>query len=309
MANDRAATNVVAGSSSLDLAPALTPTPKAARLNVFISYSRADLAFADELFAGLEVMGFDPRLDRHAIVEGEDWKKRLGGLIADADTVVFVISPDSARSDICQWEVDESMRLSKRILPVMWRPPGTISVPEKLAALNYVRFDEGRSFMAALKALTNALNTDLGWLREHTRLLARAMEWDAGGRPANRLLSGKDISAAKDWIARRPRNAPEPTTLHLDFVKASESWELEQQGERQRQLEERERLVQQAELDRSARETAQAEALEQARRVTRRTLAGLAAAIVLALMAAGAGGFAWLQRQTALNEADAARIA
>jgi hypothetical protein len=78
------------------------------KLNVFISYSRADLVFADELFAGLEWVGFDPKLDRHAIVEGEDWKRRLGGLIADADTVVFVISPDSAGSDICKWEIDES---------------------------------------------------------------------------------------------------------------------------------------------------------------------------------------------------------
>ena len=166
--------------------------------------------------------------------------------------MVFVVSPDSARSDVCRWEIDETARLSKRILPVLWRPPGAISVPEKLAALNYVRFDEGRSFMSGIRALRNALNTDLDWLREHTRLLARALEWDTGGRAANRLLSGADIRGAKDWIARRPRNAPEPTPLHLDFVKASESWETAQQGERQRQLEERERLVRQAETDRRA---------------------------------------------------------
>src|SRR5262245_39978455 len=311
MVGDGGGTQAEAGSRMLEVGPATSSapagTPKVDKLNVFISYSRADLAFADELFAGLELAGFDPKLDRHAIVEGEDWKKRLGGLITDADTVVFVISPDSARSDICRWEIDESVRLSKRILPALWRPAGAVPVPEKLAALNYVRFDEGRSFMAGLKALSNVLNTDLEWLREHARLLAGAVEWDTGGRPPNRLLSGRDIGAAKDWIARRPRNAPEPTALHLDFVKESESWEAEQQGERQRQLEERERLVRQAEVDRTARETAQAEALAQARRVTRRTLAGLAVAIVLALIAAVASGIAWQQQQEAANRATEAR--
>ena len=29
----------------------------------------------------------------------------------------------------------------------------------------------------------------------------------AGGRPANRLLSGADIALAKAWVARRPKNA------------------------------------------------------------------------------------------------------
>src|SRR5262249_23993949 len=66
------------------------------------------------------------------------------------------------------------------------------------------------------------LNTDFDWLREHTRYLQRATEWDKGGRPANRLLSGDDIAEAKAWVARRPKNAPEPTALHLDFIRASE---------------------------------------------------------------------------------------
>jgi WD40 repeat protein len=193
------------------------------RLKVFISYSRADLAFADELVAGLEYDGrFEVSIDRHSVVEGEDWKKRLGALIADADTVAFVLSPNSARSDICVWEVEEALRLSKRIIPVLAEPLGSQVAPEQLAQLNYVRFDEGRSFMTGLKGLVRALNTDLGWLREHTRLFARALEWRAGGRATNRLLSGADVAAAKAWAASRPKDAPVPTELHLDFIKASE---------------------------------------------------------------------------------------
>ena len=92
------------------------------KLNVFISYSRDDLGFSDQLDAALGLTGFDTTLDRHGISAGEDWKSRLGNLIRDADTVVFVLSPSSARSKICAWEVGEAILLRKRIIPVLSRP-------------------------------------------------------------------------------------------------------------------------------------------------------------------------------------------
>jgi len=48
------------------------------KLNVFISYSRDDLGFSDQLDAALGLTGFDTTLDRHGISAGEDWKSRLG---------------------------------------------------------------------------------------------------------------------------------------------------------------------------------------------------------------------------------------
>jgi hypothetical protein len=241
------------------------PPADAGALNVFISYSRDDLGFADQLFAALKSCGFEPTIDRQAISGGEEWKKRLGNLIHDSDTVVFVLSPASARSDICAWEVEEAARLSKRILPVICRPIEGIAVPPRLQDLNYIFFYEepkspGSGFGTGLAALTTALKTDLDWIREHTRLLTRATEWDAGGRTENRLLSGADILAAKQWAARRPRNAPELTALQLDFIKASEAAEAARHDAVRKQIEERERLLKEAE----AAQEAQAEALAQA---------------------------------------------
>jgi hypothetical protein len=70
--------------------------------------------------------------------------------------------------------------------------------------------------------LITALNFDFEWLAQHTRYLQRASEWGKGGRRPNRLLSGDEIAQAKAWVARRPKSAPEPTALHLDFIRASE---------------------------------------------------------------------------------------
>jgi hypothetical protein len=262
----------------------------AGNLKVFISYSRKDSeAFADELVGALEFLGgFDVSIDRHSIAEGEAWKERLGALIAEADTVVFVISPSSIESPICQWEVDEATRLSKRILPVLWIAPPQERIPERLAALNFTRFDEGHSFIGGLKALVAALNTDIGWLREHTRLLTRALEWERANRIENRMLSGPDIADARQWAARRPKGAPEPTALHLDYIRASEQAEAARNDAIRRQNEERAELLRQAEA--AAEERAQAltkaeQALKVTARLQRRQALGGALAVIFVVAA------------------------
>jgi TIR domain-containing protein len=45
------------------------------KLRVFISYSRHDLNFADQLDAALNLCGFECLIDRHDISGGEEWKR------------------------------------------------------------------------------------------------------------------------------------------------------------------------------------------------------------------------------------------
>jgi TIR domain len=254
------------------------------QFKVFISYSRAESRFADELVKGLEYGGqFDVTIDRESIAEGEDWKLRLGALIAEADSIVFVISPDSAKSDICAWEVAHAKRLSKRIIPVLAKPVGKIPVPRELAKLNYVRFDamdngEPRSFMEGLAALVRALNTDIAWLHEHTRYLTLAQSWDEAGRLPNRLLSGPDIAVAKEWVAKRSKDAPEVTGLQHDFIKASEAEDSERVKKAQEQLE----AISRAQEE---RERALARSEQQARKV--RMVSYVAGAFALSMIAVG----------------------
>ena len=198
------------------------------RLRVFISYSRRDHEFADQLLAALETCGFECIIDREDISAGEDWKRRLGALIADADTVVFVVSAESSTSQTCQWEVDKASELGKRIFPVVYDVSRPLTPPPLLEALNQIFFCPdpgvpGSGFGRGLKSLAGALNTDFSWLRKHTRYLERAMEWAEAGRDVDRLLTGRDIADAKAWITARPKSAPAPTPLQLDFIRASEA--------------------------------------------------------------------------------------
>jgi formylglycine-generating enzyme required for sulfatase activity len=195
------------------------------KLKVFISYSRKDsTAFVDELVLGLEDRGFEPILDRHDIKPGEDWEERLGGLIEQSDTVVFVVSPEAVKSERCDWEIDKTLALSKRLLPAIYKPPDT-EIPPKLSKLQFVRFDTAPGIMRPLRELADALRADLNWIREHTRLGELATRWNARNRPESLLLRGDDLDASKVWIAKRTQAAPAITEAQRTFIAASEDAE------------------------------------------------------------------------------------
>lgn len=272
------------------------------KLQVFISYSRVDESFADELKLGLEDKGYSVSLDKHSIRTGEEWKARLAKLIADCDTVVFVLSPDSARSPVCHWEVEEAYDRAKRIVPVLYRgldeppkgtqsdgspwPAGVAKAPERLGLLNYPRFDEGRSFMWGLRGVEQALEDDLDWIEAHSRLAARARDWQEGGRPTNRLMSGPDIVAAKRLVETRKSTAPAMLPLQLDYLQASEVQEATQTSAREKELEERRRLAEAA--------------LAQSQQLVRRTKLGLLALAAFALLTAIVGLWAEVSRRDTL---------
>jgi WD40 repeat protein len=211
----------------------------AEKLKVFISYSRRDASeFADELVAGLELAGFAPFLDRHDIAAGEDWEVRLGGLIAQSDTVVFVVSPESVKSERCVWEVHRTEELAKRLIPVIHKPVPDADIPQQLSRLQFVRFDSGRGLARPLGELAEALRLDLDWIREHTRLGEQAARWLSRDKPESLLLRGDELDAAKAWVARRKSGAPEITEAQRAFLHASEEAESARLSKERAQLEE-----------------------------------------------------------------------
>ena len=199
------------------------PVPEIAepKARIFISYSRKDMAFADRLEAALRARGFEPLIDRTEIYAFEDWWKRIEGLIGRADTVVFVLSPDAVASEVALKEVAHATSLNKRFAPIVCRRTDDGAVPEALRRLNFVFFDDPSQFEASADQLAGALNTDIGWVRQHTEYGEEARRWAAGGRKSGLLLRSPVLEEAERWIASRSRDAPEPTAETQAFVAES----------------------------------------------------------------------------------------
>lgn len=190
---------------------------------IFISYSRKDMIFADRLEAGLKARGFNPLIDRTDIYALEDWWKRIEALIVRADTIAFVLSPDAVTSSICQKEVNFAASLNKRLAPVVYRRVENAAVPEALARLNFIFFDDEARFDESMDRLAEALRTNIDWIRQHTEFGEAAQRWAAAGRPGprGRLLRSPVLEEAERWIASRPEGAPAPTEEAQAFIAES----------------------------------------------------------------------------------------
>src|SRR5262249_14571763 len=147
-----------------------------------------DLVFADRLEVSLKTRGFEPLIDRTDIYAFEDWWKRIEALIARADTVVFVLSPDSAASDVARKAVAFAASLNKRFAPILFRPVSNDAVPEAVAKLNFVFFDDEARFETSADRLAEALGTDIAWIRQHTAFGEQARHWALAKRPRGLLL-------------------------------------------------------------------------------------------------------------------------
>ena len=173
--------------------------------------------------------------------------------VAESDVCAWEV----AKSDVCAWEVAEAVRLGKRIIPALFRALDGVKSPRQLADLDYIFFYAepkfpGSGFGPGLLKLASALNTDLDWLREHTRYLRLAKEWEEVGKPADRrLLSAANINLAKARAAGRPPKAPEIAPLQLDFIRKSQA------EDSRRQNAESQRLRERAEIERKAKEAAE----------------------------------------------------
>ena len=191
------------------------------KAKILISYSRRDLAFADRLDAALKARGFEPLIDRSEIYAFEDWWKRIEALIGRADTVVFVLSPDAVASEVALKEVAHAVALNKRIAPIVCRRVDDGATPEALRRLNFIFFDEADRFEVSADQLADALQTDIGWIRQHTDFGELARRWSAAGRPGGLLLRSPALEEAERWIASRPSNAPAPTAETQSFIAQS----------------------------------------------------------------------------------------
>ncbi|NJR48483.1 MAG: toll/interleukin-1 receptor domain-containing protein [Leptolyngbyaceae cyanobacterium CSU_1_3] len=198
---------------------AATPTfPTLRRNDLFISYSRRDKEFVSQLDAAFRQVNRDPWIDWEDIPDGEEWRKAIAQGIEGADTFIFVITPDSVASKECGKELDQAIALNKRIIPIVRRE--TEAVHPILTELNWIFFRESDDFNIAFRKLVKAINTDLGYVQTHTRLLGRAIEWEHG-RDDGFLLRGKDLQSAEDWLASPEKKEPIPTEMHRKYIAKS----------------------------------------------------------------------------------------
>jgi WD40 repeat protein len=189
---------------------------------VFISYSRKDKEFVRRLDEELKRRGREAWVDWAGIPPGDTWEKTIYGAIEASNTFIFVLTPDSIASEICGKEIAHAAANNKRLVPIMHRDVAADRVPKSLGELNWIFCRDSDDFSEATETLVRALDTDLSWVRAHTRLLTRAIEWDTNGRNNSFVLRGDDLRSAERWLAEAgAQKERQPTPLQTEYIIAS----------------------------------------------------------------------------------------
>ena len=190
--------------------------------DVFISYSRRDEEFVERLRETLADNGKDVWVDREDIGPAVEWRREIELGIEGADIFTFVITPDALRSEPCRRELEHAVSTQKRIVPLLRHEPDGLPVPEQLANRNFIYFRTDEEFAPGSAALLAAIDNIPEWVREHTRLLERAEEWEHSGHDRGALLRGGDLREAEAWLVEQAAHEElQPTPLQTEYILAS----------------------------------------------------------------------------------------
>ena len=222
--------------------------------DVFISYGRADSKhFASKLNSRLIASGLDVWFDFDDIPLGVDFQTQIEDGVEKAHSFLFIISPHAVNSPYCAREIELAVKYNKRIIPIMhvetidyrtWksRYPGGCpdnwaiykaqgkhsSFPNmhpEICKINWAYFREGiDDFETAFAGLLEIFDRQKDYVRQHTELLARALDWRRNHKQSRYLLTGQMRIKAEQWlkIFFQDEQPPcVPTDLHCEFISES----------------------------------------------------------------------------------------
>ncbi len=206
---------------------------------IFISYSRHQkpiAAWLIEELEGHEIDVFVDKDERRSELEQakfgvqvfEDWWARVEKMILGADAIIVVISKTFVASKVCRDELAFAQKHNKRIAPVICGEISDTDVPVELKRLDWIdlRFTRFPPPSEIAVKIRSGLSENVDWIREHTRLLELAIDWDRAEKPRDKLLRGTAIIEADNWCKYRPTKAPPIEQSIIKFVDASRTDEL-----------------------------------------------------------------------------------
>jgi hypothetical protein len=89
---------------------------------VFISYSRKDLAFVERLAKDLQAAGLQVWYDLSGLDGGARWGREIQNAIKQSEIFVVVLSPNSIDSEWVEKEFMYANSLKRKIIPLLYQP-------------------------------------------------------------------------------------------------------------------------------------------------------------------------------------------
>ena len=196
---------------------------------IFISYSRKDLAIAERIVDALAKHDLKPWIDWKSIPKGEEFESEIYRGVEGSNVFLFLVSPSSVKSEWCNREIEHAARNGKRILPIIIRDTKPEFIHPEIAKHNWISCkDKQLEFDNAIEEINKTILTDFEWVKYHTKLQVKAIDWE-NGKDTSRLLRGKELQEAEQELSKISVQAdPQPTSLQREYILVSRKSEERQ---------------------------------------------------------------------------------
>ena len=192
---------------------------------VIISYSDEDRTTMETIRQSLRRESITVWTNRTDIQTGEEFEAAIKRGIEQADNLVYLLSPDSVKSNFAQRELNYALSLNKRIIPVLVRQTPPEQVPSALRDLQYINLTDkvkDDDYRLNLCQLLKILHQDAAYYNEHKILLTKALKWKRQHENPSILLRGYNLQSAETWLkVAQTRTQHPPTILQEEFISAS----------------------------------------------------------------------------------------
>lgn len=198
-----------------------SPAGDAGRYDAFLSYAREDSDFVVGWLApALRARRREVWVDVD-IPGGANWRERVRRGIEACKALIFVVTPASVASAECREELTTALSLNKLVIPLIRQEVAREELPEALDDVEWISLQAADDQDMGLDRLLGALEADLQWRDEHTRLAGRAREWLDSEKNSSYLLRGADLREAERWLADQENHREAPTPEQGQYIVSS----------------------------------------------------------------------------------------
>jgi|GEM_PF-6922487 len=228
--------------------------------DVFISYSRKDIAYARLLQNSLQQNNIETWIDWDRIPIGEKWWDEITEAIRESNVFIFIISGNSILSEVCSKEIKVALENQKRVIPIIiddLEESQIRALAPELPSINWIVFkrdhifhlqklqDQTNSdldeqiaipklpeFNEALNKLSTAIHSDWEWVKFHTHLQVSATRWQSTSQNNAYLLRGTALEEAQNFLIRSSGKQPQVSELQAIFVELSREFEVQERDKK-----------------------------------------------------------------------------
>jgi len=192
---------------------------------VFICYAREDQTMAYTIRDRLKTNAVDS-LGDWLLVAAIKYEEEIKQFILRAGLFMYVISPDSIRSQACRDELAFAVANRKVILPVLYRDHrDDKELDPAIRSPQWVYMRNESELTAGIPEVIRTLRTDFALMDQHAALLLDADKWVQHNRSRGYLLVKDQLRKAQDWLEKAaidPERLPKPTPVQVELILASQ---------------------------------------------------------------------------------------